>query len=302
VARVRKDSEKGTEGIGRSYGYRPPTVGKSEVGYCGSGMRTAPPPRKSLRLAYGMRRHAKIGMLVALIAAMITLSAMAMAPSATKDAGMTGLLPPVASFADYEDALDVIVDATASADPDGVIVSYAWNFGDGATASGVNVTHTYLTWGTWWITLTVTDDDAMTGTTSTQVTVSDPSEPPPMPYGVWGYVLDASSNPAFLATVTITELATGAVYTTTTDAEWGYYYVNLNDNETGWSMDDSVSVYVVLGTQEGTGSGVIAGGALQVDVALTDTGIPEFPMVVLPVIGMLVVVAVVNLTRRRSGK
>lgn len=45
-----------------------------------------------------------------------------------------------------------------STDSDGRIVSYAWDFGDGTTGSGVNVTHVYTTAGSYQVTLTVTDD------------------------------------------------------------------------------------------------------------------------------------------------
>ena len=63
-------------------------------------------------------------------------------------------------------------DASASsAMPGRTITSYAWDFGDGATASGVQVSHTYATLGVYTATLTVTDD-AMpphSATTSQQV-------------------------------------------------------------------------------------------------------------------------------------
>jgi PKD domain len=47
--------------------------------------------------------------------------------------------------------------ATGSADSDGAISSYAWDFGDGATASGVGASHAYAVAGTFNATLTVTD-------------------------------------------------------------------------------------------------------------------------------------------------
>jgi hypothetical protein len=51
----------------------------------------------------------------------------------------------------------VLFDATNSSD-DGEIVTYSWNFGDGATGSGAVTTHTYSTPGAYVVTLTVWDD------------------------------------------------------------------------------------------------------------------------------------------------
>lgn len=79
--------------------------------------------------------------------------------------------PPVAAFTATPDNLKVSVDASASSDPDGSVVSYAWDFGDGATATGVTAEHTYGTAGTRTITLVVTDDDGATSTTTESVTV-----------------------------------------------------------------------------------------------------------------------------------
>jgi PKD repeat protein len=295
VARVRRDSATGTEGIGTSYGYRPPTVENNEmVGYCGSGMKTAPRPRRSL----GLGKHAKIGMLVAFVATIAALSAMTIAPSVMK-ADVSGTLPPVAAFVAYPNKLNVTVDATDSIDPDGTIVSYDWNFGDGSVASGMNVSHVYATWGTWWITLTVTDNDAMTGTTSTQVTVTSPSDPPPPPFTLFGYIYDSGGNLAFLASVTVTDLNTGAVWYAMTDDTYGYYLVYLI-NETGFTVGDTVLVEATLGTDSGFATGVTAEAWIEVDVTMVV--IPEFSMVVLPVIGVVAIAAVVSLSRRRDEK
>jgi nucleoid-associated protein YgaU len=63
-----------------------------------------------------------------------------------------------------------------STDPDGRIVSYAWNFGDGTTGSGVNVTHSYKAAGTYKVTLTVTDDGRGTAQATIQTQTSPASE------------------------------------------------------------------------------------------------------------------------------
>lgn len=71
--------------------------------------------------------------------------------------------------------LTVNFDGAGSSDPDGTIVSYRWNFGDGTTATGPYVTHTYSGSGNYSVTLTVTDDDGASATASTIITSSSNS-------------------------------------------------------------------------------------------------------------------------------
>ena len=53
----------------------------------------------------------------------------------------------------------VTFDASASYDPDGSIVDYVWDFGDGSTASGVRVEHIFPFRLEYLVTLTVVDND-----------------------------------------------------------------------------------------------------------------------------------------------
>ncbi|MGD8110670.1 S8 family serine peptidase [Vibrio sp. TRT 17S01] len=69
-------------------------------------------------------------------------------------------------------------DASTSFDSDGSINSYAWDFGDTNTGNGKTTSHTYASQGTYTVTLTVTDDDAATGDTQDEVTVSDSDDSP----------------------------------------------------------------------------------------------------------------------------
>lgn len=63
--------------------------------------------------------------------------------------------------------------ASGSSDND-AISSYAWDFGDGQTASGASVTHAFAAAGTYSVTLTVTDPAGNRGTASVGVMVMDP--------------------------------------------------------------------------------------------------------------------------------
>ncbi|MGY1727480.1 PKD domain-containing protein [Geodermatophilus sp. SYSU D01062] len=83
-------------------------------------------------------------------------------------------LPPTAAFTGTTTDLTVALDASASADSDGTVTSWAWDLGDGTTATGRSMTHTYATPGTRVVRLTVTDDDGATATSSQVVTASAP--------------------------------------------------------------------------------------------------------------------------------
>ncbi|HEY6739139.1 MAG TPA: PKD domain-containing protein, partial [Actinopolymorphaceae bacterium] len=78
---------------------------------------------------------------------------------------------PQADFSVSCSELTCDVDASASTDPDGDVESYAWDFGDGDTGSGVTASHTYADAGTYPITLTVTDDRGGTAQTTQAVEV-----------------------------------------------------------------------------------------------------------------------------------
>jgi len=63
-------------------------------------------------------------------------------------------------------------------DSQGDIVRYAWDFGDGETAEGAQVVHVYQQAGIYPVTLTVTDRNGLTATTTLNVSIT---EAPPMP-------------------------------------------------------------------------------------------------------------------------
>ncbi len=87
--------------------------------------------------------------------------------SATTTATTQGHPPvavPVASVLHGPAPLPVHFDGSGSNDPDGSIVSWAWNFGDGATGSGAIVDHIYTTAGWQYASLTVTDNSGLTAT------------------------------------------------------------------------------------------------------------------------------------------
>lgn len=73
--------------------------------------------------------------------------------------------------------LAVNFDGSLSSDPDGTISSYYWNFGDGSTATGPYVSHTYTTNGSFVATLTVTDDDGAASSSTTTITTADTIRP-----------------------------------------------------------------------------------------------------------------------------
>lgn len=85
---------------------------------------------------------------------------------------------PVASFTATPPSgpapLAVNFDANASTDDKG-IVSYTWDFGDGAGGTGVGTTHSYTSAGQFTASLTVADQEGLTHSITTLIEVENPS-------------------------------------------------------------------------------------------------------------------------------
>jgi PKD repeat protein len=87
--------------------------------------------------------------------------------------GTTPNTPPGASFTFVCNGL-MCTFTDASVDSDGNVVARSWDFGDGTTSDTQDPSHTYAADGTYSVSLTVTDDDGATDSTSQDVTVSAP--------------------------------------------------------------------------------------------------------------------------------
>lgn len=91
-------------------------------------------------------------------------------------------ITPLASFtfspSSGKAPLLITFDGSGSEDIDGTISTYAWNFGDSTSGSGVSPTHTYTSGGNYTVTLTVTDNDGAQDVFSDTFTVSPPNVSP----------------------------------------------------------------------------------------------------------------------------
>ncbi|MDX1444218.1 MAG: S8 family serine peptidase [Gammaproteobacteria bacterium] len=164
---------------------------------------------------------------------------------------------PTASFTDNCTDLSCNFDGTGSSDSDGSIVSYAWDFGDGNTATGSTASHSFAAAGDYTVTLTVTDDAGATDTSSQTVSVTDGGGDPGgnLTADAFGYKvkgrhhIDVTWSGATSSNVDIT--VNGSVTTTANDGAWtlstsnkgkGSYTIEVCEAGTS-TCSASVSVY-----------------------------------------------------------
>jgi PKD repeat protein len=201
-----------------------------------------------------------------------------------------GNVPPSASFtinpASGPPSTSFAFNASLSVDPDGTIVSYAWNFGDGTTGTGPTVTHTFPSSATYAVTLTVTDNLGATGTTTSNVVVTPANVAPTARISVTQTAADTFSFSGSTSTdpdgtivsyawnfgdgATATGASTSHRYTAP-----GNYTVGLlvtdnagATNSATASVTASTPLAIVLQKKV---SGVVAGGAV---TAVTANGTP----------------------------
>lgn len=88
--------------------------------------------------------------------------------------------PPQASFIyspSRPDTLDLVQFIDTSIDPDGMITSWYWSFGDGETSTMQHPTHRYVNPGSYVVSLTVTDNEGASGTYSEPINAARPPAP-----------------------------------------------------------------------------------------------------------------------------
>jgi glucose/arabinose dehydrogenase len=107
-----------------------------------------------------------------------------------------GALPVAKASADHTNGhapLTVAFSSAGSGDPNNLAVRYSWSFGDGATSTAANPTHTYTTNGNFTALLTVANSNGATATASIAITVGNTAptvtlttEPPNGGFFAWG--------------------------------------------------------------------------------------------------------------------
>ncbi|WP_419668138.1 lectin [Streptomyces sp. 2-1] len=116
-----------------------------------------------------------------------------------------GLAPTAQAKADVTSGkapLAVSFSSAGSTDPDGDALSHAWTFGDGATSTAANPSHTYTANGQYTATLKVTDTTGKSATASVQITVGNTAPTVKLDLPLDGSIHDFGDAIPFKVTVT----------------------------------------------------------------------------------------------------
>ncbi|NKE70793.1 beta-propeller fold lactonase family protein [Candidatus Manganitrophus noduliformans] len=161
--------------------------------------------------------------------------------------------------------LTVRFDGSTSSDPDGVVSSYLWNFGDGASGTGAAIEHTYPAAGTYVATLTVTDEGGASAATQRSILVGADTSTLPR----FAYAANSASNDVTMYTVDpasglltkIGSIAAGtAPYSVTVDPKGRFVYAgNFGSNNISmYRIDPNSGRLTAIGTVP-TGIGPYSG-------------------------------------------
>ena len=107
--------------------------------------------------------------------------------SVSHDASVEANTSPTAAFESSHDDLRADVDGSSSADSDGSVASYKWDWGDGSpveSGTSAQAHHTYANAGTFTVMLTVTDDDGASASVSHDVTVEHVNKLPTASFAI----------------------------------------------------------------------------------------------------------------------
>ncbi|WP_230741167.1 PKD domain-containing protein [Methanooceanicella nereidis] len=190
--------------------------------------------------------------------------------------------PPSAYFSlspsSGQTPLEVTFDASGSTDIGGTITTYSWNFGDGKTGTGKTVKHTYNTSGTYYPSLTVTDNLGLSNSTSGQILVGATNQPPVATFSASAVsgsspltvTFDASDSVDNDGTITSYAWsfsdggsATGKVVSHTFDGEGNYTAIlTVTDNMGVYSTNETLIAVEGSGGAPGLGTAAILIGAL----------------------------------------
>ncbi len=141
------------------------------------------------------------------------------------------------------------------------IVSYAWNFGDGTTGTGITIEHDYTAAGTYIVILTVTDSNGNTGYDTVTITVNEPGAPYEItvtatptevdPGGgdsaITANVKDAEGNPVTNGTTVTFGTTSGSLLATSVLTSGGFATTTLT-----LSSEGSATVTAVCGSVSDT--------------------------------------------------
>ncbi|HYV90793.1 MAG TPA: PKD domain-containing protein [Chitinophagales bacterium] len=184
--------------------------------------------------------------------------------STTKDGWLypnCAAVPPSAYFTATPDIgfvpVEVSFDASLSTNGGDSIVSYHWDFGDGATATGITAAHTYNSTGNYIAALTLTDNYGLTDIYSLTIAVIYPAA---TSWNSYDAVIHTTASPQATVTDANGYNVTAAIdFYTSSNASGvqlgtplsvynpGLHAESFNHVQNCWSLDTGISAYPYAG-------------------------------------------------------